>query len=72
MGKSDNSNEKMVAALLVGAAISGALALLFAPYKGKTTRKKLFKKGKSLKGDFQDKYEDLLKGKKEVIEKIKE
>ena len=71
MGKSDNSTEKMVAALLVGAAISGALAILFAPNKGSTTRKKIFKKGEELKDNLQEKYDSLLKNHKEVVEKVK-
>ncbi|MCC5917783.1 MAG: YtxH domain-containing protein [Cryomorphaceae bacterium] len=71
MGKSDNSTEKMVAALLIGAAVSGALAILFAPHKGSTTRKKLFEKGEEVKDSIQEKYDDLLKSKKEVVEKVK-
>ncbi|MCH8546522.1 MAG: YtxH domain-containing protein [Cryomorphaceae bacterium] len=72
MGKSDNNSEKMVAALLIGAAISGAAAILFAPNKGSTTRKKLFAKGEKVKNNLQEKYDDVLKNsKKEVAEKVK-
>jgi gas vesicle protein len=70
MGKSNNTTEKMVAALLIGAAVSGALAILYAPNKGSATRKKLFKKGEEVKDNLQEKYEALLKKKDEIKEKM--
>jgi gas vesicle protein len=71
MNKQVNSNEKMLAALLIGAAVSGALAILFAPNKGSVTRKKLFKKGADIKDNLQEQYDPLLKSQKELLAKIK-
>lgn len=67
----DNSTEKMVAALLIGAGISGALAILFAPHKGSVTRKKLFHKGEEIKDDLQHKYDALLKSYNDITKTIK-
>ncbi len=55
-----NNNGKMIGALLVGAAIGGALGILFAPDKGSSTRKKLVSKGGDIKDLAQEKYNDLL------------
>jgi len=59
--KNENTNAKLVGALLVGAAIGGALGILFAPEKGSVTRKKIA--GKS---------EDLAKGIKEKVREYSE
>lgn len=55
-----NNNGKMIGALLVGAAIGGALGILFAPDKGSSTSKKLVSKGEDMKDAAKDKYNDLL------------
>jgi gas vesicle protein len=59
--KNENTNAKLIGALLVGAAIGGALGILFAPEKGSVTRKKIA--GKS---------EDLAKGIKEKVREYSE
>ena len=62
-----NNNGKLVGALLVGAAIGGALGILFAPDKGSATRKKLVAKGGNLSDSIKNNLSELVeKGKKEV------
>lgn len=51
---------KLVGALLVGAAIGGALGVLFAPDKGSETRKKLLSKGEDLKDTVKDKFNNFV------------
>lgn len=62
---------KTVGALLVGAAIGGALGILFAPDKGSRTRKKLMAKGEDLTDTMKDKFEDFMDSVKEEIEEAK-
>lgn len=69
MEKSNNNTGKIIGALLVGAAIGGALGILFAPDKGSVTRKKLFSKGEELKDTLKEKYNGLLDGQKVSAEK---
>jgi gas vesicle protein len=59
--KNENTNAKLIGALVIGAAIGGALGILFAPEKGSVTRKKIA--GKS---------EDLAKGIKEKVREYSE
>ncbi|HEX7413144.1 MAG TPA: YtxH domain-containing protein, partial [Bacteroidia bacterium] len=47
MEKSNNTG-KLIGALLVGAAIGGALGILFAPHKGSETRKRILAQGEDL------------------------
>jgi gas vesicle protein len=73
MEKSNNNTGKIIGALLVGAAIGGALGILFAPDKGSVTRKRLFSKGEELKDNLKDtlkeKYNGLMDGQKVSAEK---
>ncbi len=69
MEKSTN-NGRLVAAVLVGVAIGGALGILFAPNKGSVTRKKLFSRGEDVKDAIEDKYHALLDGVKKPNEKL--
>jgi gas vesicle protein len=55
-----NSNGKLIGALLVGAAIGGALGILFAPDKGSETRKKLMAKGTDLKNDLKERASEMM------------
>ncbi len=59
MEKSNNTG-KLIGALLVGAAIGGALGILFAPDKGSVTRKKLMAKGNDLKNDLKEKANEFM------------
>jgi gas vesicle protein len=68
----ENTNDtgKIIAALLVGAVVGGALGILFAPAKGSDTRKKIM----GATGDFTDslkeKFEEFLEdAKKELAPK---
>ncbi|MDZ4667779.1 MAG: YtxH domain-containing protein [bacterium] len=51
----ENSNGKVVAALLVGAILGGTMGVLFAPYKGSKTRRKIANGAKDLASDLQAK-----------------
>jgi gas vesicle protein len=62
---------RTIGALLVGAAIGGALGVLFAPDKGSRTRKKLMTKGEDLTDAMKEKFEDFMDGVKEEIEAAK-
>ena len=61
--ENSNNTGKMIGAVLVGAAIGGALGILFAPAKGSKTRKKILAKG----GDLKDLIHDKIAG---VIDQI--
>jgi gas vesicle protein len=66
MGNSSNSG-KLIGAVLLGAAIGGALGILFAPDKGSETRKKISTKGNDLTDSMKEKFGELVdKFKKEV------
>jgi gas vesicle protein len=66
-----NNIGRTVGALLLGAAIGGALGILFAPDKGSRTRKKLMAKGEDLTDTMKEKFEDFMDSVKEEIEEAK-
>ena len=71
MEKPENNNGKLIGALLVGAAIGGALGILFAPNKGSETRKKLAAKGEDLSDSIKEKFTDLTENVKKDAESLK-
>lgn len=70
----EKSNEtvKIIGALLVGAAIGGALGILFAPDKGSETRKKLSAKGGDLTDSMKQKFQSFVEDIKNEVTGTKE
>ena len=58
--ENSNNTGKLIGALLLGAAIGGALGILFAPDKGSETRKKISAKGSDLTDDLKEKFNDFI------------
>ena len=71
MGNSNN-NGKLISALLVGAAIGGALGILLAPDKGSETRKKISDKSSDLTGAVKDKFDSIVKKFKKEVDAVKD
>ena len=69
--ETSNSTGKIVGALLLGAAIGGAIGVLFAPDKGVRTRKKLMLKGEDIADSMKDKFNDFMDDVKDELEEVK-
>jgi|APLak6261670063_1056076.scaffolds.fasta_scaffold60686_1 gas vesicle protein len=52
--------DKVILGVLGGLAAGALMGILFAPEKGKKTRKKILSKGNDYADDLKDKYENLL------------
>ncbi len=71
MGKANNTG-KLMGAIMIGAAIGGALGILFAPDKGSETRKKISKKGNDLTGAVKEKFDAIVDKFKKEVEEVKD
>jgi gas vesicle protein len=70
--KQSNDNVKLIAGLLVGALVGGALGILLAPDKGSDTRRHLFEKGEDLTDALENKFQNLVDEVKKEMEQVKE
>ena len=68
----DSNTGKMIGALLIGAAIGGALGILFAPDKGSETRKKIANQTGDLTDNLKKTLASLLDETKKEFETEKE
>lgn len=71
MGNSNNSG-KVLGAIFLGAAIGGALGILFAPDKGSETRKKISSKSNELTDAVKEKFDAIVSNFKKEVEDVKE
>jgi gas vesicle protein len=71
MKKSSNSNLKLAAAVLVGAAVGGAIGILFAPEKGSDTRDIILAKGEDLSDAMKDKFQTIVDEVKKELGQVK-
>lgn len=69
--ETSNKNGQILGALLLGAAIGGALGILFAPDKGSETRKKLSAKGDDLSDALKNKLDEFQDQILTEIDKVK-
>lgn len=64
-------SKKLLTGVLLGAAVGAALGILFAPDKGKETRKKLAKKGSDLGDSVKNKFNELGEALQEKYDSIR-
>jgi gas vesicle protein len=69
--ENSNNTVTLIGGLLLGAAIGGALGILFAPNKGSETRKKLSSKGNDLTDAMKEKFNDFVEDLKSEIDCVK-
>ena len=69
--ENSNNNAKVIGAIMVGAAIGGALGILFAPDKGSETRKKIVGNTDELTDAIKEKFNIFLEDIKKEVESIK-
>lgn len=66
------STSKVLLGVFTGVAIGATLGILFAPDKGKDTRKKLSKKGQELAGELGDKFNEFIDTISQKFETVKD
>jgi gas vesicle protein len=66
------SSGKLITGLLVGATAGAVLGILFAPKRGKTTRKRIARMGEDFSDSLKSKFNEVLETVSEKIEKVKE
>ena len=66
-----NHGVKLVGAMLVGAAVGGALGILFAPNSGKDTRKKIIGSTEDVADDIKGHFNDFLREVKREMDSVK-
>jgi gas vesicle protein len=69
--KNSNINLKLAAAVLIGAAVGGAIGILFAPEKGSDTRENILAKGEDLTESMKDKFQSVVDEVKRELSQIK-
>ena len=67
-----SDNLKLIGAVVLGAALGSAIAILFAPDKGSETRKKLLQKGTDYTDALIDNLSSTGNSPKQAIESLKE
>jgi gas vesicle protein len=69
--KNSNINLKLAAAVLIGAAVGGAIGILFAPEKGSDTRDNILTKGEDLTQAMKDKFQSIVDEVKKEMGQVK-
>ena len=70
--RNTSTTEKIIASIILGVSIGGALGILFAPDKGIKTRNKISKKGNELNDALKMKIKDLKKEVKAEAKTVKQ
>jgi gas vesicle protein len=66
------SSGKLITGLLVGITAGAVLGILFAPKRGKTTRKRITRMGEDFTDSLKSKFNEVMETVSEKIEKVKE
>jgi len=69
--ENSNNTGKLIGTLLLGAAIGGALGILFAPAKGSKTRKRIVGESDDLTEGMKEKFNDFLEEIKKESDAVK-
>ncbi len=71
MGNANNTG-RLIGAVLLGAAIGGALGILFAPDRGSETRRKISQKGTDLTDSIKNKFGKIVDKFRREVEAVKD